>query len=76
MTLLDGYGKSIPTAGLLAHVMIAKFADNLPLYRQESIFGRVGLNDRYWGTRGELCLISQTEHRIGWKGLRPGPRRR
>jgi transposase len=29
--------------GLLAHVMIAKFADHLPLYRQESIFGRVGL---------------------------------
>ena len=35
--------KSIPTAGLLAHVMIAKFADHLPLYRQESIFGRAGL---------------------------------
>ncbi|EPN39810.1 transposase orf3, partial [Pseudomonas syringae pv. actinidiae ICMP 19096] len=33
----------IPTAGLLAHVMIAKFADHLPLYRQESIFGRAGL---------------------------------
>ncbi|KKY55867.1 IS66 family transposase zinc-finger binding domain-containing protein, partial [Pseudomonas amygdali] len=32
--------KGIPTAGLLAHVMIAKFADHLPLYRQESIFGR------------------------------------
>ncbi|QJI37138.1 IS66 family transposase [Pseudomonas sp. ADAK13] len=35
--------KGIPTAGLLAHVMIAKFADQLPLYRQESIFGRAGL---------------------------------
>lgn len=33
----------MPTAGLLAHVMIAKFADHLPLYRQESIFGRAGL---------------------------------
>ncbi len=33
----------IPTAGLLAHVMIAKFADHLPLYRQESVFGRAGL---------------------------------
>lgn len=32
--------KGFPTAGLLAHVMIAKFADHLPLYRQESIFGR------------------------------------
>ncbi len=35
--------KGIPTAGLLAHVMIAKFADHLPLYRQETIFGRAGL---------------------------------
>ncbi|RUT39810.1 IS66 family transposase [Pseudomonas sp. PAMC 29040] len=35
--------KGIPTAGLLAHVMIARFADHLPLYRQESIFGRAGL---------------------------------
>lgn len=35
--------KGIPAAGLLAHVMIAKFSDHLPLYRQESIFGRAGL---------------------------------
>jgi transposase len=35
--------KGIPTCGLLAHVMIAKFIDHLPLYRQEKIFGRAGL---------------------------------
>ena len=35
--------KGIPTAGLLAHVMVAKFADHLPLYRQAKIFGRAGL---------------------------------
>lgn len=35
--------KGIPTAGLLAHVMVAKFAYHLPLYRQEKIFGRAGL---------------------------------
>jgi transposase len=35
--------KGIPTAGLLAHVLIAKYLDHLPLYRQEAIFGRVGL---------------------------------
>ena len=35
--------KGIPTAGLLAHVMVAKFADHLPLYRQEKIFGHAGL---------------------------------
>nr|WP_310650134.1 transposase domain-containing protein [Pseudomonas juntendi] len=35
--------KGIPTAGLLAHVMVAQFADHLPLYRQEKIFGLAGL---------------------------------
>jgi transposase len=35
--------KGIPTAGLLAHVLVAKHADHLPLYRQEAIFGRAGL---------------------------------
>ncbi|TED74089.1 IS66 family transposase [Pseudomonas aeruginosa] len=35
--------KGIPTAGLLAQVMIAKYGDHLPLYRQEKIFGRAGL---------------------------------
>lgn len=35
--------KGIPTAGLLSHVLIAKYLDHLPLYRQEAIFGRAGL---------------------------------
>jgi transposase len=35
--------KGIPTAGLLAHVAVAKHNDHLPLYRQEPIFGRAGL---------------------------------
>ena len=35
--------KGIPTTGLLAHVLIAKYMDHLPLYRQEGIFGRAGL---------------------------------
>ena len=35
--------KGIPTAGLLAQVLVAKHADHLPLYRQETIFGRAGL---------------------------------
>ncbi|NKE69125.1 IS66 family transposase [Ramlibacter sp. RBP-2] len=35
--------KGIPTAGLLAHVLVAKHADHLPLYRQEAIFARAGL---------------------------------
>ncbi len=35
--------KGIPTTGLLAQVLVAKYADHLPLYRQENIFGRAGL---------------------------------
>ena len=35
--------KGIPTAGLLAQVLVAKYNDHLPLYRQERIFGRAGL---------------------------------
>jgi transposase len=34
--------KGIPTAGLLAQVLVAKYGDHLPLYRQEGIFGRAG----------------------------------
>ena len=36
--------KGIPTSGLLAQVLVAKYADHLPLYRQERIFGRAGLS--------------------------------
>jgi transposase len=35
--------KGIPTAGLLAHVLVSKHGDHLPLYRQERIFARAGL---------------------------------
>jgi transposase len=34
--------KGIPSAGLLAQVLVAKFLDHLPLYRQERIFERAG----------------------------------
>lgn len=34
--------KGIPTTGLLAHVLVAKFMDHLPLYRQEAVFARAG----------------------------------
>ena len=35
--------KGIATAGLLAQVLVAKYSDHLPLYRQEGIFARAGL---------------------------------
>ena len=34
--------KGVATSGLLAHVLIAKFVDHLPLYRQTQIFARAG----------------------------------
>ena len=33
-----------PGAGLLAHVLISKYADHLPLYRQSQIFEREGID--------------------------------
>jgi transposase len=36
--------KSNATAGLLAHITVSKFADGLPLYRQEKIFSRLGID--------------------------------
>ena len=35
--------KGIPTVGLLSQVLVAKYGDHLPLYRQERIFERAGL---------------------------------
>ncbi|HEX6705290.1 MAG TPA: IS66 family transposase [Albitalea sp.] len=35
--------KGIPTTGLLAQVLVAKYVDHQPLYRQEGIFARAGL---------------------------------
>lgn len=43
--------KGTAAAGLLAHVIVSKYCDHLPLYRQESVLGRLG-----WGvTRSTLC---------------------
>ena len=36
--------KSIATPSLLAHVATSKYVDGLPLYRQEKIFGRLGVD--------------------------------
>ena len=39
--------KGIPTVGLLAQVLVAKYSDHLPLYRQERIFARA-VNGHYF----------------------------
>jgi transposase len=36
--------KSNATAGLLAHIAVSKFADAVPLYRQQKIFDRLGID--------------------------------
>ncbi|VDA78299.1 Putative transposase (identified by ISEscan HMM) [Klebsiella pneumoniae] len=47
--------KGIPTAGLLA--VLVKYADHLPLYRQERMFGRAGTEiPRSTGRMGG-CLV-------------------
>lgn len=35
--------RSIAAPGLLSHVLVSKFQDHLPLYRQEKIFRRMGI---------------------------------
>lgn len=39
--LIEG---GLPTDGLVAHVLVAKYADHLPLYRQAQILARQGLS--------------------------------
>ena len=36
--------KSNATEGLLAHIVVSKFADALPLYRQQKMFARLGVD--------------------------------
>lgn len=36
--------KGIPGPGLLAHVLVSKYVDHLPLYRQSGIFRRIGID--------------------------------
>lgn len=62
--------KGIPTAGLIAQVLVAKYADHQPLYRQEGIFARAGLaiprsTQAQWvGTAGvQLMPIVETMKR-------------
>ena len=39
--LIEG---ALPTEALLAHVLVAKYADHLPLYRQAQIYARTGVS--------------------------------
>jgi transposase len=39
--IVDG---GIPTEALVAHVLVAKYADHLPLYRQAQIYAHQGVH--------------------------------
>jgi transposase len=43
--------KGLPGAGLLAHLIVSKYVDHLPLYRMEDVYGRQGL----FLSRSTLC---------------------
>ena len=43
--------KGLPAPGLCAYTVLSKFGDHLPLYRQEDIHSRLGMNIR----RSTLC---------------------
>ena len=44
--------KSIATPSLLSHILVSKFCDSLPFYRQEQQFRRLGLDL----SRGTMCI--------------------
>lgn len=47
--------KSIATPGLLSHILVSKFMDHLPFYRQEHILQRMGIDIE----RATLCHWAQ-----------------
>ena len=54
--LIEG---GIPTEAMIAHVLVARYADHLPLYRQAQILARQG-------------VISRAVHPVVLDGLRRG----
>jgi transposase len=50
--------KGIPTAGLLAQVLVAKFLDHMPLYRQERFFVGPGDSSSIATSVSQVCLRS------------------
>ena len=57
----------LPTEALIAHVLVSKYADHLPLYRQAQIYARQGIHlDRStlsdWVGRGAWWLAPLRDH--------------
>jgi transposase len=51
--------KGIATPGLLAYVAVSKYADALPLYRQEKIFERIGVDISRSTMAGWMVMVAQ-----------------
>ena len=60
--LIEG---ALPTEALLAHVLVAKYADHLPLYRQAQIYARAGVDL----SRAVLAGMKSLAARAGFSDL-------
>ena len=68
--------KGIATPGLLAHVAVSKYADALPLYRQERIFERYGIEISRSTMAGWMVMVAESANPVMdlyYKGLLAGP---
>ena len=61
--------RGLPGVGLLAHVIVSKFMDHLPLYRQERIFQRQGVSLSRQTTCGWLAQCAGLLEPI-WKAMK------
>jgi len=68
--------KGIATPGLLAHVAVSKYADALPLYRQEKIYERLGIEISRSTMAGWMVMAAKscaTVMDLLYKELHAGP---
>ncbi len=68
--------KGIATPGLLAHVAVSKYADALPLYRQEKMFERFGIEISRSTMAGWMVMAAQGCKPVMdllYRGLLAGP---
>ena len=68
--------KSIVTPGLLAYILVSKFADSIPFYRQEKQFKRIGVDISRadlsnWAIKAGKILDPFVEQYL--EGIRSGP---
>jgi len=52
--------KGIAAPGLIAHIAVSKYADALPLYRQEKILGRLGVDITRSTMAGWMVMAAQS----------------